>query len=53
MKLNEIIVGFIGVIVLFDLYVQYARYDTNWCEAEVQILREQVSDIWHNIEVEQ
>ena len=52
MKLNQIMLGLIGAIVLLDLYVQYARYETNWCEAEVQILREQVSDIWQYTEAE-
>ena len=45
--LGEIIIGLIGLLVLFDLYIQYARYTTNWCEAEIEILRFQIDDI-HN-----
>jgi hypothetical protein len=37
--LGEIIIGLIGLLVLFDLYIQYARYTTNWCEAEIEVMR--------------
>lgn len=30
-----------------DMYNDHINYSTNWCSAEIEILRDQVSDIWY------
>lgn len=30
-----------------DMYTDHINYSTNWCAKEVEIMRDQISDLWY------
>ena len=43
--ISMILLLIICVVLLINIYVQYEMNQSNWCEAEVDILRKQISEI--------
>lgn len=43
--ISMIMLWIICVVLLINIYVQYEMNESNWCEAEVDILRKQISEI--------
>ena len=35
------------IAVTFDLYIDNVKYSSNWCASEIEIMREQISDLWY------
>tara|TARA_R100001082_G_scaffold43866_1_gene23246 strand:- start:128 stop:280 length:153 start_codon:yes stop_codon:yes gene_type:complete len=35
------------IVVTFDLYTDHIKYSSNWCASEIEIMREQISDLWY------
>ena len=47
--LNHLILVVVTIAVLTNLYIQYKFNESNWCEAEVDILRVQIDQIHQEI----
>ena len=30
-----------------DLYTDHVNYSSNWCAKEIEIMRDQISDLWY------
>jgi competence protein ComGC len=43
--ISMIMLWIICVVLLINIYLQYEMNESNWCEAEVDILRKQISEI--------
>ena len=44
---NTLLLMGILIAVTFDLYIDNVKYSSNWCASEIEIMREQISDLWY------
>jgi cell division protein FtsL len=44
---NTLLITVVLLVITFDLHMDHKNYSTNWCSKEIEILRDQVSDIWY------
>ena len=44
---NTLLITVVLLVITFDLHMDHNNYSTNWCSKEIEILRDQVSDIWY------
>ena len=47
---NTLLITVVLLVITFDLHNDHKNYSTNWCSSEIEILRDQVSDIWYQYE---
>jgi len=44
---NTLLITAVLLVITLDLHIDHKNYSTNWCSKEIEILRDQVSDIWY------